>query len=283
MKENPQGKIEASPFDVGQLYDRNSAVVDAAAAGNVHFGYWHDETDPSSLEEATDRLTDLVVERLAPGPGQRLLDVGCGTGKPALRVASRGARVTGVSISQREVALARARVAAAGRSDLFDRVDFQVADAMALPFPDASFDGVWAVESLTHMSDRAAALSEAMRTLRPGGRLVICDFLLRAPVTGEKAESVRRMCELFRAPSLAGPEEYRAAIADAGFVLSEFTDIGEHVRPTYLALAEALAAVEAPAEEAAAVEFLASVDLLPRIAALPEAGYVLAVARRPKN
>ncbi|MEU5980296.1 methyltransferase domain-containing protein [Streptomyces sp. NPDC047315] len=283
MKENPQGKIEASPFDVGQLYDRNSAVVDAAAAGNVHFGYWHDETDPSSLEEATDRLTDLVVERLAPGPGQRLLDVGCGTGKPAVHVASRGARVTGVSISHREVALARARVAAAGRSDLFDRVDFQVADAMALPFPDASFDGVWAVESLTHMSDRAAALSEAFRTLRPGGRIVICDFLLRAPVTGEKAESVRRMCELFRAPSLAGPEEYRAAIADAGLVLSEFQDIGEHVRPTYLALAEALAAVEAPAEEAAAVEFLASVDLLPRIAALPEAGYVLAVARRPKK
>ncbi|MFE3093561.1 class I SAM-dependent methyltransferase [Streptomyces sp. NPDC059248] len=278
MPENPRGPIETGSSGVGQLYDRNAEIVDGAAAGNVHFGYWHDETDRSSLQEATDRLTDLVADRLAIAPGQRLLDVGCGTGRPALRVAARGAHVTGVAISHQEIALARARVAGAGAAA---RAEFQVADAMALPFGDASFDGVWAIESLTHMSDRRGALAEIVRTLRPGGRLVIADFLLRRPVTGEAAESVRAMCELFRAPSLAGPDEYRAAITDAGLELSEFTDIGEHVRPTYAALADVLASVDTPVEDGAAVEFLASIDLLPGIAALPEAGYVLAVARRP--
>ncbi|MFE0425678.1 SAM-dependent methyltransferase [Streptomyces sp. NPDC058953] len=114
MPENPRGPIETGSSGVGQLYDRNAEIVDGAAAGNVHFGYWHDETDRSSLQEATDRLTDLVADRLAIAPGQRLLDVGCGTGRPALRVAARGAHVTGVAISHQEIARAPARVAGGG-------------------------------------------------------------------------------------------------------------------------------------------------------------------------
>lgn len=195
---------------VGGLYDRNTELVDGAADGNIHFGYWEGDSDSSSFLEATDRLTDLVAERVPAGSGRRLLDVGCGTGRPALRLAAAsGAHVVGVSISHQEIELAQARAA---RSGLGDRVRFAFADAMTLPFDDASFDAAWAIESLTHMSDRTEALREIRRTLRPGGRVVISDFLLRRPPTGAAKEIVDHMCEVFQAPSVAGPDEHWSAV-----------------------------------------------------------------------
>ncbi|MEU5976089.1 class I SAM-dependent methyltransferase [Streptomyces sp. NPDC047315] len=82
----------------------------AAVDGNIHVGYWDDPADGGSLDQATDRLTDLVAGRLAAVPGQHLLDVGCGTGRPALRIArATGARVSGVSTSEEGITLARTR------------------------------------------------------------------------------------------------------------------------------------------------------------------------------
>ncbi|MGW1980415.1 SAM-dependent methyltransferase [Streptomyces sp. NPDC001889] len=266
---------------VGGLYDRNTDLVDGAADGNIHFGYWENDSDGSSFLEATDRLTDLVAERVAAGPGRRLLDVGCGTGRPALRLAAEsGARVTGVSISHREIGLARAR---AERSGLGDRVAFRFADAMALPFDDESFDTAWAIESLTHMSDRAEALIEIGRTLRPGGRVVISDFMLRRPVTGAAGELVDGMCEVFQAPSLASPDEHWGSVRRAGLDVVEFLDIGERVRRSYREIPEFLGRAGATAEESADIEFLASADSFTRAGELPEVGYVLMVAERPRG
>ncbi|WP_030543140.1 cyclopropane-fatty-acyl-phospholipid synthase family protein [Streptomyces albus] len=298
-EESPAGKPAPSSEDVGRLYDENTEVVDGAAGGNIHSGYWESAADRSSLDEATDRLTDLVTGRLSVEPGQRLLDVGCGTGSPALRVAAgHEAKVVGISVSREEIALARARAAEAG---LTGRVSFAYADAMALPvgtepFGADSFHGAWAIESLMHMSDRAGALAAVARTLRPGGRLVVADVLLRRPVHGETAQFVEQMCQAFQAPGLPGPEEYRDAVRQAGLELLEFTDIGENVRPTYRAFARILAGAGGhggPADgggegadgggaaEEDGNEFLDSADALPRFGDLPEIGYVLLVARRP--
>ncbi|MFJ4767752.1 SAM-dependent methyltransferase [Streptomyces uncialis] len=264
---------------VGGLYDRNTELVDGAADGNIHFGYWEGPSDSSSFLEATDRLTDLVAQRVRAGAGRRLLDVGCGTGRPALRLAAAsGAHVVGVSISHQEIELAQARAA---RSGLGDRVRFEFADAMTLPFDDASFDAAWAIESLTHMSDRTEALREIRRTLRPGGRVVISDFLLRRPPTGAAKEIVDHMCEVFQAPSVAGPDEHWSAVREAGFEVVEFTDIGENVRRSFVEIPEFLGRAGASVEEGADIEFLASADSFSRAATLPEVGYVLMVAERP--
>ncbi|NJQ03604.1 methyltransferase domain-containing protein [Streptomyces zingiberis] len=304
MTEPSQSQRSAPPTpsseDVGRLYDENTEVVDSAAGGNIHSGYWENDADTSSLDKATDRLTDLVAERLDPAAGGRLLDIGCGTGSPAFRIATGWqARVTGITVSREELAVAQARAAGAG---LTGTVSFHHADAMDLPvgqepFGAGEFDGAWAIESLMHMSDRAAALTGAARALRPGGRLVVADVLLRRPVTGETKEFVDRMCQAFQAPWLPGPDEYREAVRAAGLELVEFTDIGENVRRTYRAFSEILgdaAAHGAPGpsgDEAGAGaggstedsgnEFLGSTDDLPRFGDLPEIGYVLLVARRP--
>ncbi|MFJ8229993.1 SAM-dependent methyltransferase [Streptomyces sp. NPDC094448] len=265
--------------DAGRLPDEPTGVADGATAdGNIHVGYWDSAADGRTLDQATDRLTDLVAGRLDAAPGRRLLDVGCGTGRPALRIArATGARVSGISVSHEDIDLARTRADATGLADL---VDFRYADACALPFETASFDGAWAVESMMHIPDRVTALSEIARILRPGSPLVITDVLLRAPVTGDAADLVRRTCRAFQSPSLPEPAELRSALDRAGLEVVEFNDIGEHVRRTYQAFADAFGDI-APAADERHHEFFTFTRSLPRFGALPQIGYVFLVARRP--
>ncbi|MFI0976285.1 SAM-dependent methyltransferase [Streptomyces sp. NPDC021093] len=269
--------VPSSP-DAGRLHDEQTETADGTAVdGNIHVGYWDSATDDRSLNEATDRLTDLVAGQLAAAPGGRLLDVGCGTGRPALHIArATGARVSGISVSNEDIDLARTRADAAA---LADRVDFRYADACTLPFDAASFDGAWAIESMMHIPDRTAALTEIARTLRPGSPLVITDVLLRSPVTGDAAETVRQTCRAFGSPGFPQPAELRTALDRAGLEVVEFTDIGEHVRPTYQAFADAFADV-APSADDPHFEFFNSTRALPRFGALPQIGYVFLVARR---
>ncbi|OON77963.1 SAM-dependent methyltransferase [Streptomyces tsukubensis] len=270
---------DPSAPDVDRLDDEQTEIVDGAAVdGNIHVGYWDSPTDDRSLNQATDRLTDLVAGRLAASPGTRLMDVGCGTGRPALRIAgATGARVSGISVSDEDIDLARTRAHATA---LADRVDFRYADALALPFEAATFDGAWAIESMMHIPDRTAALTEIARTLRPGSPLVITDVLLRSPVTGDSADLVRRTCRAFQSPSLPQPAELRTALDRAGLELVDFDDIGEHVRRTYQAFADGFEGVT-PSADDPHYEFFNSTRSLPRFGALPQIGYVFLVARRP--
>ncbi|MFJ2770451.1 SAM-dependent methyltransferase [Streptomyces sp. NPDC087300] len=283
MTNDPSAQPTApSSPDVERPYDEptvtETETVDGATVdGNIHVGYWESDADDRSLDRATDRLTDLVAERLAGASGRHLLDVGCGTGRPALRIArATGARVSGISVSDQDIELARTR---ADATALADRVDFRYADACALPFEAASFDGAWAIESMMHIPDRTAALTEIARTLRPGSPLVITDVLLRSPVTGDAAEIVRRTCRAFQSPSLPGPDELRTALGRAGLEVVEFTDIGDRVRRTYQAFADAFEDV-APAEDDPHREFFNSTRSLPLFGALPQIGYAFLVARR---
>ncbi|MFJ2171929.1 SAM-dependent methyltransferase [Streptomyces sp. NPDC087851] len=279
MTNDPSAHHTASSSpDVDPLqYERTETADGAAVDGNIHVGYWDSATDDRSLDQATDRLTDLVAGRLAAAPGRRLLDVGCGTGRPALRIArATGAQVSGISVSHEDIGLARTRADAAG---LADRVDFRYADARALPFDAASFDGAWAIESMMHIGDRTAALTEIARTLRPGSPLVITDVLLRSPVTGDAAELVRRTCRAFQSPSFPEPGELRTALDRAGLEVVDFDDIGERVRRTYQAFADAFGDIE-PSADDPHYAFFNSTRSLPRFGALPQVGYVFLVARR---
>jgi len=116
------------------------------------------------------RLADLA----APRPRSRALDLACGTGDIAFELAARGVRVVGLDVTSRMVTLARTK--AAMRSDLPAQPAFLVGDMMALPFADQAFDLVTAGYGLRNAPELAPALHEALRVLRPGGRLLSLDF-----------------------------------------------------------------------------------------------------------
>jgi SAM-dependent methyltransferase len=106
-------------------------------------------------------------DRLDVRPGMRVLDIGCGLGRHAYEGARRGARVVALD---REAADCKDTAAALPEHGLGWAVN---GDALALPFPDGSFDRVVAAEVLEHVDDDRAALAELARALAPGGRLAV--------------------------------------------------------------------------------------------------------------
>jgi cyclopropane fatty-acyl-phospholipid synthase-like methyltransferase len=116
---------------------------------------------------------------------QRVLDVGCGVGTTAIRVARRfGAELTAVDISPLMLERARRNVEDAG---LAGRVTVEDGDILALRFPDASFDRVIA-EAVTMFVERSQAARELVRVCRPGGRVLATEFFWRRPPTPEARE-----------------------------------------------------------------------------------------------
>lgn len=122
---------------------------------------YDDEANPLVL------LEEPLVERLlGEVRGLAVLDVGCGTGRHAVRLAQAGARVTGLDFSRGMLAKARAKAGA-------ERVDFREHDLGApLPFEDACFDQVLACLMLDHVFELAAFFSELRRVCRPDGYVV---------------------------------------------------------------------------------------------------------------
>jgi SAM-dependent methyltransferase len=150
-------------------------------------------------------FADELVEIVRPG--DRVLDVACGTGIVARRAAARGAKVVGADLNGQMLAVARAAEPA---------IEWIEADATALPFPDGAFDAVLCQQGLQFMPDPAAAVTEMRRVLAPGGSLVA---------------SVWRPCEAYEI--LAGLlDEQNAAVMRSPFQGGEELArlIGGHVR-----------------------------------------------------
>lgn len=104
-------------------------------------------------------------------PGMRLLDCGCGPGRITAGLAEAVAPGTAIGIDAGSAAIDAARSAEAATGNL----RFAVADVLALPFPDAAFDAVFAHALLQHLRDPLAALREMRRVLKPGGVIAVAD------------------------------------------------------------------------------------------------------------
>lgn len=123
------------------------------------------DDDPVALLRAESRLRNPWVEQQILrecGAGASVLDVGCGAGFLSNHLARAGFQVTGLDASQ-------ASIDVAARHDTTRRARYLLGDALALPFPDASFDVVCAMDFLEHVEDPAGAVAEMARVLRPGG------------------------------------------------------------------------------------------------------------------
>lgn len=126
---------------------------------------------------------DRFVKWLDLSQGKRLLDVACGAGGPALRIAATsGCSVIGIDVHEDAVRVARLL---ADQRGLAAHAEFQLTDAnQPLRFPDASFEAITCIDAINHFNDRPRIVAEWARVLKPGGRLLFTDPLtLTGPLT----------------------------------------------------------------------------------------------------
>lgn len=207
--------------EVALFYDRLEEFFSAVLGESIHYGYWPADDPGADLSRAQDHLTRLLGGKLGTGAGQHLLDVGCGTGRPAALIAGdTGCTITGITISGNQLAPAARRARDLG---VDGQVSFQWADAMAMPFADGSFDAALALESLLHMPDKEQALAEIRRVLRPGARLVVADFFETSPIPpGTVPETAIGVLPNHVPPPL---DELTGVVAAAGFTVTEVHDL----------------------------------------------------------
>jgi cyclopropane fatty-acyl-phospholipid synthase-like methyltransferase len=181
----------------------------------MHYGYW--EEDTRSLAEAVTRLNEKLVELGRITGTDRVLDAGCGVGGGALFLARRlGCRVHGITLSATQVERCRQN---ARRHRVEDLVCFERRNYLATGLDDASFDVVWAVESVCYAFDKRDFLREAYRLLRPGGRLVLADFF-GVKMDGRSRRDRRLMEKWTRSWAIreyAVTEEFERQMVEAGF------------------------------------------------------------------
>jgi SAM-dependent methyltransferase len=121
-------------------------------------------------------MLTVDYDRLGVGPGDLVLDLGCGFGRHAFEAARRGAAVVALDAGADEVAQVRATLGAmieTGEIDPAHPATAVQGDALALPFADGTFDRVIASEVLEHIPDDSAAMRELARVLRPGGAMAV--------------------------------------------------------------------------------------------------------------
>jgi cyclopropane fatty-acyl-phospholipid synthase-like methyltransferase len=196
---------------------------------SFHLGYF--VRGDEDLQAALDAHTDLVADLARIAPGARVLDLGCGIGEPAVRIASlRECEVIALNVSREQVRQGRELIAARQMSG---RVQIRQGNALALPFADASFDAVVCLEGgdiCTTASAKRRLVAEVGRVLRRGGHVGFTDLAFtRAPSASEDriprailhhagGELVTDWSELFRG---------------GGFELVECRDIIEETQPTW--------------------------------------------------
>ena len=226
-------------------------------------------------------LTDRLAELLQVSSGQRVLDVAAGPGTSALRIASgTGARVHGVDLSTHLVAVATER---ARSTDLAERVTFGVGDAERLPVDDDSVDVVICECALCIFPEKADAVREMARVVRPGGRVGIADVVMdHGRLPSELDTLAARVACLADARTV---EEYLRLLEDAGLGIESLERHDEALGSMLDRIGARLAAVRM-AFPPSAVPF--DLSRARRLLALAKqvvddgtAGYVLIVAVSP--
>ncbi|KAM0286237.1 hypothetical protein ACHAQH_000964 [Verticillium albo-atrum] len=186
-----------------------------------------------AFEKAIARHEHYLAHRMSIAEGARVLDVGCGVGGPARQIAAfTGAHITGLNNNDYQIDRATHYAAKAKMSD---RLAFVKGDFMQMPFPDNSFDAVYAIEATVHASRLEGVYSEIRRVLKPGGVFGVYEWLMTDKYDTDKVEHRRVRLDIEVGSGIANMvsrKEGLAAMEAAGFEMLHHEDMAE--RPDHL-------------------------------------------------
>jgi len=216
------GRRYQSSESVVNSYDQwtEDGILEFYWGEHIHLGHYGSPPQPKDFLVAK---SDFVHEMARWGgldklpPGTTVLDVGCGIGGSS-RILAReyGFAVTGISISPQQIKRAQELTP----KDL--DATFLVDDAMAMSFPDASFDVVWSIEVGPHIPDKALFAKELIRVLKPGGILVVADWNQRddrqKPLNFWERPVMRQLLDQWSHPAFSSIEGFSERLQETGRV-----------------------------------------------------------------
>ena len=221
---------------IQQFYDASSGLWEQIWGEHMHHGYY----GPSGTwkKERRQAQIDLIEELLKWAQvksAREILDVGCGIGGSTLYLAQKfNASATGITLSPVQAGRATERAQAAG---LGETTQFQVADALNMPFADDSFDLVWSLESGEHMADKQKFLQECYRVLKPGGTLIFVTWCHRptdepaSPLTADERKHLEEIYRVFRLPYVISLPDYEEIAQQQNFHNIRTDDLSAAVAP----------------------------------------------------
>ena len=257
MKTNPALREAHYNLNYGDFRGKLYAEIRREAFGeDIGQNSWHTADEQ-----------DRFVTWLELSAGKKLLDVACGAGGPALRIATAsGCSVAGVDIHEKAVETAQGLAKERG---LESRVEFRAADAsIGFPFHDASFDAITCIDAINHFHDRPKMLAEWARLLKPGGRALFTDpIVVTGPLTNSEI-AVRTSAGFY----LVVPRGYdELIIAESGLhlllaqdITANMATIADGRHRARAARAEALREIEGSQSFETEQEFLAVTARLAR-------------------
>ena len=204
--------------NVGDEYDAwtDDGILEYYWGEHIHFGYYTKEEREAGYKkrdfiEAKYTFIEKMLEWSGVREPKTVIDVGCGIGGTSRFLAKHypHAQVTGITLSPNQVK----RGTELAKERGINNVDFKVMNALAMDYPDNSFDLVWACESGEHMPDKKAYVDEMVRVLKPGGTLVIATWCQRDenpenPFTETDKERLQFLYDEWAHPYFISKEDY---------------------------------------------------------------------------
>ena len=224
------------PSAVADHYDELDFFYRDVWGEHVHHGLWVRGDEPREMAVA--QLVARVAEAADLHPGDRVCDIGCGYGATARWLAARCAvQVTAITISPAQFGL-RARNKGPG----VDSPEYVLGDWLENAFPPGSFDVAIAIESSEHMPDLAAFFAQVYRTLRPGGRLIICAWLSAdAPGRCARRWLLEPICREGRMPQMGTANDYEQCAEATGLMVEPIRRRDSEVARTWPVIVAQLA------------------------------------------
>jgi tocopherol O-methyltransferase len=223
MKKDKKGIIayyDQTEFDYKiAWYDKENPAL--------HFGFYDEESN--SHYAALAHTNKILAAKAKVKNGDRILDAGCGLGGSSLWLATHfEVEVVGISLPERQIADCKKRVSS---MTLKGTTDFVQADYCDTSFADESFDVIWACESVCHAENKVDFYKEAYRLLKPGGRIILAEYLRTKRPLSEKDEILlkKKWLNNWAIEDLDTEEEHFNQMKSVGFKSIEIENFNDRV------------------------------------------------------
>lgn len=240
-------KVEKLQKGIAEFYDESSGIWEEMWGEHMHHGFYepgstvsiadHQSAQIRMIEEALRFASVSDDPRTKP---KSIVDVGCGIGGSSRYLARKyGAECKGITLSPVQAQRAQTLAVAQGLQSM---VSFEVADALAQPFPDAQFDLVWSMESGEHMPDKEKFVRELVRVAAPGATIIIVTWCHRdlspseQSLKPEEEKLLSKICDSFYLPAWCSTADYVKILESLSLEDIRTADWSEYVAPFWPAV-----------------------------------------------